>query len=117
MAEEQRNIVREALFRRATVGFDRQGFDTDVRRATSARPGRIRCPVCQWQPKRNSRWYCLAMGAPEFFDGGCGSVWNTFETAGRCPGCKHQWTFTSCLSCGVASRHIDWYEADGKATD
>jgi hypothetical protein len=54
------------------------------------------------------------MGAPEFFDGGCGHAWNTFETGGRCPGCRYQWRFTSCLSCGVASPHLEWYDADDR---
>lgn len=92
------------------VAFDRQGFDADTRRDVAQRDSRIRCPHCRWQPKRNSRWFCAAMGAPEFFDGGCGHRWNTFETAGRCPGCRYQWKHTSCLACGVASLHVDWYE-------
>jgi hypothetical protein len=71
---------------------------------------RIRCPLCDWQPTASSQWACLSDGTPEPFFGGCGTVWNTFETRGRCPGCRHQWTWTSCLRCHGWSRHEDWYE-------
>jgi hypothetical protein len=62
---------------------------------------RIRCPKCNWQPKREDTWVC----AP-----GCGHVWNTFETRGLCPGCSKQWTSTACLRCHEWSPHDDWYE-------
>jgi hypothetical protein len=71
---------------------------------------RIRCPQCQWRPTRNSRWSCVCGGTPEPSFEACGTVWNTFETRGRCPGCHHQWIWTSCLRCAVASLHEDWYE-------
>lgn len=71
---------------------------------------RIRCPLCRWQPRKSSRWYCSDAGFPEFFFGGCGTQWNTFDTGGRCPGCGHQWIWTSCLRCGQNSKHVDWYE-------
>ena len=74
---------------------------------------RIRCPACQWQPDRKSRWFCLSMGPPENFNSGCGHGWNTFDTGGICPGCLYQWQHTTCLSCGVTSLHDDWYEASG----
>ena len=70
---------------------------------------RIRCPLCEWQPTATSVWACYSEGTPEPFFGGCGTVWNTFETKGRCPGCAHQWQWTSCLSCHGWSRHDDWY--------
>ena len=69
----------------------------------------IRCPLCHWQPSAASRWHCVCHGTPEPFFEACGTVWNTFDTRGRCPGCQHQWQWTTCLSCGVASRHEDWY--------
>lgn len=75
---------------------------------------RIRCPQCKWQPKKTSRWYCSSAGAPEFFFGGCGAVWNTFDTRGKCPGCAHQWRWTTCLSCHANSLHEDWYVKDGE---
>jgi ribosomal protein S27E len=75
---------------------------------------RIRCPLCNWQPTAESRWWCLDADAPEYFYGGCWTSWNTFETRGRCPGCGHQWRWTSCLRCHGWSRHEDWYE---KKTD
>ena len=63
---------------------------------------KIRCPKCAWEPSRADRW-CCANG------GGCGHVWNTFETRGVCPGCGRQWTETACLRCNQWSPHDDWY--------
>lgn len=74
--------------------------------------GRIRCPVCKWRPERSSLWYCGDCPHPEGLLKGCGAVWNTFETRGRCPGCAHQWRWTSCLSCWSWSRHEEWYEEE-----
>jgi hypothetical protein len=71
--------------------------------------GRIRCPLCGWRPRASSRWYCDDCSHPEYFYGGCGHVWNTFDTRGRCPGCGHLWRWTSCLDCGGWSLHEDWY--------
>jgi hypothetical protein len=71
--------------------------------------GRIRCPLCRWQPKSSSVWECADCAQPEYFYNGCGSVWNTFTTRGRCPGCGHQWRWTSCLNCSEWSLHEDWY--------
>jgi hypothetical protein len=42
-------------------------------------------------------------------------VWNTFETRGRCPGCRKQWRVTVCLACGVGSPHEDWYHDEDDA--
>jgi hypothetical protein len=76
--------------------------------------GRIRCPLCKWRPSAASRWYCGDCPHPENFFGGCGTVWNTFDTRGLCPGCGHLWRWTSCLMCWGWSPHEDWYaeEAD-----
>lgn len=71
---------------------------------------RIRCPLCRWQPDPASRWFCADCDFPEYFYGGCGAMWNTFETSGRCPGCRHRWRWTSCLRCGGWARHKDWYQ-------
>ena len=71
---------------------------------------RIRCPLCDWQPGESSRWCCLRTPSPERFLGGCGTVWNTFSTRGRCPGCQYQWRWTKCLRCAGWSRHEDWHE-------
>ena len=38
--------------------------------------------------------------------------WNTFATRGLCPGCQHQWRYTSCLECAAWSLHEDWYAAE-----
>ena len=69
----------------------------------------IRCPLCNWRPLRSSLWRCLSAGTPEPFFEGCGTEWNTFSTRGRCPGCSHQWQWTSCLRCQQWSKHEDWY--------
>lgn len=64
----------------------------------------IRCPKCQWQPDGLPHWQCS-----------CGIVWNTFETAGRCPSCGKVWEDTQCVSpayggCARWSPHLEWYE-------
>ena len=75
--------------------------------------GRVRCPLCGWQPSATSLWACQSFGTPEPFLGGCGAMWNTFETRGLCPGCSHQWQWTSCHRCYGWSPHDEWYERDG----
>ena len=72
---------------------------------------RIRCPQCSWRPSADSLWCCDGIGTPEPVFEGCGTIWNTFSTRGRCPGCSHQWLWTSCLRCEQASLHEQWYEA------
>src|SRR5262249_46782177 len=69
----------------------------------------IRCPRCAWRPVASSRWCCYCTGTPEPPFDACGAVWNTFTTKGRCPGCGHQWQWTSCHRCGEFSHHEDWY--------
>jgi hypothetical protein len=76
--------------------------------------GRIRCPLCRWRPDAGSSWKCGDCAHPEYFFGGCGAAWNTFDTRGLCPGCGHQWRWTACLSCGNWSLHEDWYAKDGE---
>ena len=73
---------------------------------------RIRCPACGWQPAPSDRWCCSADDTPEPPFTWCGTVWNTFSTRGRCPGCQHQWQWTSCLHCHEWSPHEDWYEGE-----
>jgi hypothetical protein len=72
--------------------------------------GQIRCPRCAWRPKSWSRWRCACEGTPEPSFDSCGNVWNTFATRGRCPGCQHQWRWTSCHECHEASLHEEWYD-------
>jgi hypothetical protein len=72
-------------------------------------PG-VRCPLCAWRPTTASRWCCWWDEGPEPYFAACGAQWNTFTTRGRCPGCQHQWQWTSCLRCGEWSPHDDWYE-------
>jgi predicted amidophosphoribosyltransferase len=64
---------------------------------------RIRCPQCQWQPQRPDRWLCSP---------GCQHSWNTFETAGICPGCAKHWHETACLRCHEWSLHSEWYQRE-----
>ena len=71
---------------------------------------KIRCPLCDWRPSASSTWCCHNDGTPEPPFAWCGTQWNTFTTAGRCPGCQHLWSWTSCLNCGGWSLHDDWYE-------
>jgi hypothetical protein len=75
------------------------------------RPGepRIRCPLCAWEPRRFDLWTCWDCPVPEGLARGCGTSWHTFATGGRCPGCTHQWVWTTCLACEGWSRHLDWY--------
>lgn len=69
----------------------------------------IRCPLCAWVPRESDVWSCVGGDSPEHFTGGCGTVWHTFDTGGVCPGCAHQWEWTSCLRCHGWSRHKEWY--------
>ena len=74
---------------------------------------RVRCPLCAWRPNPSSRWCCDPSATPEPYFAGCGTLWNTFSTRGQCPGCDHQWRWTSCLQCEGWSLHQDWYEESG----
>jgi hypothetical protein len=93
----------------APIAIDLSGVDSD------AGSGGIRCPVCAWRPSPASRWRCECGGTPEPPFAACGTVWNTFETRGRCPGCQHQWQWTTCHDCLSASPHEDWYAGTGDA--
>ena len=64
---------------------------------------RIRCPRCQWTPRKQDTWLC---------DPGCGYTWNTFETRWQCPSCDKQWNQTVCLRCLEWSPHDSWYERE-----
>ena len=69
---------------------------------------RIYCPKCEWAPGPHDQWICVP---------GCLTVWNTFETRARCPGCSKQWRMTQCLVCLVRSLHEDWYHDEATMTD
>jgi hypothetical protein len=64
---------------------------------------KIVCPNCNWAPDGKPYWECH-----------CGHVWNTFETAGRCPSCHFQHNYTQCVAhaggCTTYSLHVDWYQ-------
>jgi hypothetical protein len=67
----------------------------------------IFCPKCKWKPRPGSRWIC----GPRL--GGCGHVWNTFDTHGICPKCNWHWIITACLWCKQFSPHEEWYHEPG----
>lgn len=115
------NITRHAQLLRDAVAiqplaFDRQDFKLDQKARSKRKeaPAKIRCPICRWNPTKAARWYCLPMGAPEHFTGGCGKRWHTFDTRGLCPSCRYQWKHTTCLRCGGTSLHEEWYEQEKK---
>ena len=97
-----------ALFRKTPFSGNvfEKGVEVDKEKTDFSR---IRCPLCQWQPRKSDRWMCADGGPPEYYYGACYISWNTFETRGRCPGCNHQWRWTTCLSCHDSSLHGDWY--------
>ena len=102
--------VLEYRFLKQQVTIDERVISTSVVDESDAFKG-IRCPLCAWQPDASSRWSCEPMYSPEPPFKGCGTAWNTFATHGRCPGCSHQWSWTSCLRCHDWSLHEDWYDA------
>jgi hypothetical protein len=98
-----------------TFSIQRRAWDTQAPGTRDAEQDDalvgIRCPRCAWRPSRSSRWCCFhTAGSPEPVFQSCLTVWNTFLTRGCCPGCSHQWQWTSCLRCAGWSRHEDWYE-------
>lgn len=99
------------LFQRGLTPDERAGTLEESEEADVGE-GRVRCPLCGWRPDASSLWECDDCGHPEYFYGGCGCVWNTFDTGGVCPGCGHRWHWTSCLHCGGWSLHEDWYAPD-----
>jgi len=98
------------LLKSATPSHD--DVETVIRKSTDESTLRIRCPQCYWQPTPSSRWCCVVSGTPEPYFEGCHTIWNTFDTRGRCPGCAHQWMWTTCHRCEQASLHEHWYEED-----
>ncbi len=63
----------------------------------------IKCPECGWKPDGQPHWQCS-----------CGYIWDTFQTAGRCPACSKQWERTACIpsagGCTAFPLHLDWYD-------
>lgn len=68
-----------------------------------ARRTGITCPLCGEAPYIGVQWEC----GPD----GCGHPFDTFETRGKCPKCKAQFSATECLNCGRWSPHHAWYRA------
>jgi hypothetical protein len=60
----------------------------------------IYCPRCEYKPRAEDRWACLAR---------CGTTWHTFWTGGVCPGCGIHWPKTQCPECAALSPHGEWY--------
>jgi hypothetical protein len=87
-----------------TFALNRQSPTTGTRRFEPDFM-KIRCPRCRWQPQKPDRWVCHP---------GCHHRWNTFDTAGICPGCAKHWDETACLQCHEWSPHAAWYEHDGE---
>jgi GrpB-like predicted nucleotidyltransferase (UPF0157 family) len=106
---QQRSADADWFLKQGNGSDRRIGTKTEPPRSRTASP-RVRCPLCQWQPEQSSRWCCDCVGTPEPWFESCGAIWNTFDTHGRCPGCGHQWRWTTCLRCAAASPHEDWYE-------
>ena len=90
---------RGPLLRRADDDEGGGGLEHGERLGSGTGGPRIRCPKCQWEPRKQDRWQCE-----------CLHVWNTFETRGRCPVCAKRWAVTQCLRCHEISAHEDWYE-------
>ncbi len=103
----------ELTVRGRLTAFDERGYQPYVEDDTGTLDPSIRCPSCKWQPSSRDRWYCMSMGPPENFNGGCGHGWHTFATRGKCPGCSYQWKHTTCFSCNITSPHDDWYHTSG----
>jgi hypothetical protein len=100
------------LLKRTELNPDLRIFSTPREDDSDDEFERIRCPLCDWRPSPASTWCCVITGTPEPPFQWCGTSWNTFTTHGRCPGCAHQWKWTSCLRCGGFSLHEDWYECE-----
>lgn len=114
---QKTNLLRAMVFHSIITAFQKTSQTEEILKTIESEKAkndfsRIRCPLCKWQPNSSSRWFCADCDFPEYFYGGCWTSWNTFETRGVCPGCKHRWRYTSCLRCGVFSLHEDWYEKD-----
>jgi len=63
---------------------------------------KIYCPKCSYEPKQSDLWICK-----------CHHLWNTFDTAAKCPACGYQWEDTACPACHKWSPHKDWYHIEG----
>lgn len=62
----------------------------------------IRCPLCGWRPRVDSRWICP-----------CDKVFNPFDTGGICPECLVRDWPIQCGECREFSPYADWYEPKG----
>jgi hypothetical protein len=70
----------------------------------------IYCPKCHWEPDGKPYWRR-----------NCGTVWDTFSTGARCPGCQKVWGYTICPKkpdgCGSRDPHLGWYHGLGDIID
>jgi Zn-dependent protease len=65
--------------------------------AAPRRPG-FACPRCKAAPPMGSFWRCA-----------CGTMFDTFDTAGRCPKCARTYQGTACNDCGQMSPHVAFH--------
>jgi len=68
-----------------------------------SRRAAIACPACGVSPYVGIAWSC----GPD----GCGGVFDTFETRGKCPHCAAQFGWTACPACRKVSAHRAWYRS------
>jgi Zn-dependent protease len=62
--------------------------------AAAPRRAGFACPRCRAAPPVGSFWRCA-----------CGTMFDTFETGGRCPQCARTYQGTACNECGQMSAH------------
>lgn len=72
-----------------------------ARLAAAPRHQGLACPSCGAAPLRGEFWTC----------GQCGTRFDLFETAGRCPSCGAQFSTASCPECQRQSPMSDWLRA------
>jgi Zn-dependent protease len=62
--------------------------------AAAPRRAGFACPQCKAAPPLGNFWRCA-----------CGTMFDTFETGGRCPKCARSYQGTACNECGKMSPH------------
>jgi hypothetical protein len=97
----RRAFIRNRHLRPDDWLFEPDPVASDEDRAAALRwRAGVRCPRCGWIPKPVHQWACES----------CGHTWDTFETRGICPSCRHKETSTQCMACEAYSPHEEWYE-------
>ena len=57
----------------STVKDDQSVRELELDKSHEPSGPHIRCPLCDWSPRKEDRWSC-----------DCGHLWNTFDTGGVC---------------------------------